>query len=67
MPINPLNPEIKIWILICCPLFISYRSTGEKLIKYQENLYCVITSVILMTTLFNKALVLQGEFDADHS
>ena len=24
-------------------------------------------SVILMTTLFYKALILQGEFDADHS
>ena len=43
------------------PLFISYRSSGEKLIKYQENSSCVIMSVILMTTLFYKALILQGE------
>ena len=43
------------------PLFISYRSSGEKLIKYQANLSCMITSVILMTILFYKALILQGE------
>ena len=43
------------------PLFISYRSSGEKLIKYQANSSCVIMSVILMTTLFYKALILQGE------
>ena len=43
------------------PLFISYRNGGEKLIKYQANSFCVITSVILMTTLFYKALILQGE------
>ena len=42
-------------------LFISYRSRGEKLIKYQANSSCVIMSVILMTTLFYKALLLQGE------
>ena len=42
-------------------LFISYRSSGEKLIKYQANSSCVIMSVILMTTLLYKALILQGE------
>ena len=39
----------------------SYRSGGGKLIKYQANLSCVIMSVILMTTLFYKALILRGE------
>ena len=43
------------------PLFISYRNSGEKLIKYQSNSSCVIMSVIPMTTLFYKALILQGE------
>ena len=43
------------------PLFISYRSSGEKLIKYQANSSCVIMSVILITTLFYKALISQGE------
>ena len=42
-------------------LFISYRSSGEKLIKYQANSSCVIMSVILMTTLSYKTLILQGE------
>ena len=41
--------------------WISYRRCGEKLIKYQANSSWVIMSVILMTTLFNKALILQGE------
>ena len=43
------------------PLFISYRSSGEKLIKYQANSSCVIMSVILTTTLFYKSLILHGE------
>ena len=42
-------------------LFIFYRSSGEKLIKYQENSTYVIMSVILKTTLFYKALILHGE------
>ena len=49
------------FLLILLPLFISYRSSGEKLIKYQANSSCVIMSEILMTTLFYKALILQGE------
>ena len=43
------------------PLFISYKSRGKKLIKYQANSPCVIMSIILMTTLSYKALILQGE------
>ena len=43
------------------PTFISYRSSREKLIKHQANSSCVIISVILMTTLFYKELILQGE------
>ena len=43
------------------PLFISYKSSGEKSIKYQADSSCVIMSVILMTTLFDRALILQGE------
>ena len=42
------------------PLFISYRSSEEKLIKYQAISSSVIMSVSLMTTLFNKVLILQG-------
>ena len=58
---NPLNPKIKIWIFLLLPLFISYRSNGEKLIKYQANSSCMIMSVILMTPLLYKALIFQGE------
>ena len=64
---NPLNPKIKIWILTRCPLFISYRSSGEKIIKYQANSFCAIISIILMTSLFYKVLTLKEKFDADHS
>ena len=53
---NPLNLNSHL-----LPLFISYRSSGEKLIKYQANSSCVIVSVILMNTLFYKALIFQGE------
>ena len=44
---NPLNPTIKMWILICCPYSFPCRSSGEKLIKYQANSSCVIMFVIL--------------------
>ena len=36
------------------PVFISHRSSGEKLIKYQANSSCEIMSIILMTTMFYK-------------
>ena len=62
MVLNPLNPKIDIILKFhLLSLFISYRSSGEKLINYQANLSCVIMSVILMTTLFYKALISQGE------
>ena len=45
---NPLNPKITENLNSqLMPLFISYRSSGEKLIKYQANSSCVIMSVIL--------------------
>ena len=37
------------------------RSGGKKLIKLQANSSYVIISIILITTLFYKALILQGE------
>lgn len=43
------------------PQHISCRGSGEKLLKYQANPSCVIPSLILLTTLFYKALILQGE------
>ena len=58
MPWSPLPPKLKFSFVT---LFISYRSSGDKLIKYQANTSCVILPLILMTTLFYKALLLQGE------
>ena len=40
---------------------ISYRSSGEKLLKYQENLTWVIMLLTLMTSLTDKPLILQWE------
>ena len=62
------NNNLEIWIAgSCCPpqLWCNkrglLRSGGEKLVRYQENSSCGIMSVILMITLFYKALILQGE------
>ena len=55
--LNPLNPTIKIEIVICCPFSSPAGVVGGKLIKYQANSSCVIKSVILMTPLFYKALI----------
>ena len=57
-PFKPSNQNLHSHLL---PLFVSYRSNGEKLIKYQVNSSCVIMFVILITTLFYRALILQGE------
>ena len=59
--VNPLNPNIKIQILICYPYTFSNRSSGENLLKYQLDSSNVIMSLTLMTTLFNKALILLRE------
>ena len=59
--INPLNPKIKNWILICCPYSFPTELEERSMIKYQANSSCMIMSVILMTTPFYKALILQGE------
>ena len=58
MPGSPLPPKLKFSFVT---LIISYRSSGDKLIKCQANTSCVILSLILMTTLFYKAMLLQGE------
>ena len=57
-PFKPQDHNLNSHLL---PLFVSYRSNGEKFIKYQVNSSCVIMFVILITTLFYKALILQGE------
>ena len=59
--LNPLNPNIKIQILICYPYTFSIEVSKENLLKYQLDSSCVIMSLILMTTLFYKAVILHGE------
>ena len=58
-----LNSNIKIQILICYPTYtFSTEVVGRNyLSKYQLDSSCVIMSLILMTTLFYKAVILQGE------
>ena len=41
--------------------YFSYKSTGEKLLKYQANSPWVIISLILMTSEIEQALILRGE------
>ena len=60
--VNPLNPSIKLPILLSCHhTFLTDWSSGEKLLKYQENLTWVIMCSILMTFLTDKPLILQWE------
>ena len=61
MELKPFKPEDQNLNSHLLPLFIFFRSSGEKLIKYLGNSSCVIMSIILMTTLFYKASYLQGE------
>ena len=68
MLLNPLNPNIKIQILICYPYTFSIEVVGRILLKYQLDSSCVIMSLILMTTLFYEAVINYKEkFDVDHS
>ena len=46
--------------------YFPYKSTGEKLLKYQENSPWVIISLILMTSGANKLGYYKEKFDADH-
>ena len=59
--LNPLNPTIKIQILICYPYTFSIEVVGGIFMTYQLDSSCVIISLILMTTLFYKAVILQRE------
>ena len=61
--INPLNPKIQNIKIYLSSQNISCRSSGNKLLKYEANSFCVTLSLILTTTLFYKALI----FDANHS
>ena len=46
---NPLTSNLKEQILLSCP-HTFLKSTGEKLLKYQENSLWVIISLILITS-----------------
>ena len=56
--LNPYDQNLNCYLL---PVHIFYRSSEEERLKYQANSSCVILSLILLTTLFYKALILQGE------
>ena len=62
VPLNPLHPKLrsKFEFSFAAPIHFLQKQWGEVL-KYQANSSCVIMSVILMTTLFYKGLILQGE------
>ena len=43
-------------------LYVSYKSSSKKLLKYQLIVSCVIIFLILITNLFYRALISQAEF-----
>ena len=61
--LNPLNLRWKSKFSFVTLTHFLYWRSREKLLKYQDqpNSSCVILSLILGTTLFYKALILQGE------
>ena len=59
--VNPLNPNIKIQILICYSYTFSIEVVGRICWSINLDSSCVIMSLILMTTLFYKAVILHGE------
>ena len=56
--VNPLNPNIKIQILICYSYTFSIEVVGRICWSINLDSSCVIMSLILMTTLFYKAVIL---------
>ena len=60
LTINPLNPEIKIEFSFVAPIHFLQTQWGE-VDKISRKHDCMIMSIILMTTLFYKTLILQGE------
>ena len=59
--VNPLNPNFKIQILICYSYTFSIEVVGRICWSINLDSSCVIMSLILMTTLFYKAVILHGE------
>ena len=58
--IKPLNSNIKIQILICCPYTFPIEVKGRICWSISDS-SCVIMYFILITNLFCKAFILQGE------
>ena len=55
-PVNLLNPNIEIEVLMYCPY--SSGGVGGDVLKYQLDSSFLIMYSILKTTLFSKALIL---------
>ena len=59
--LSPLNHNIKIQILICYPYTFVIEVVGRICWSIKSTSSCVIMSLILKTTLFHEAVILQGE------
>ena len=57
---NPLNPHQNSNSHLLS-LYVSYGTSGKKLLKDQLDSSCVIMSLILVINRFYKALIFQGE------
>ena len=66
--LNPLSANTKIQIPISVlSLYVSYKSSSEKLLKYQIIVSCVIMSLILITICFIEHWYNKEKFHAEHS
>ena len=63
---NPLNPKIKIWILML-PLFTPNRGSGEKLIILSKFILCDPVCNSHDYSVLQSIDNYKEKFDADHS
>ena len=49
LELNPLSPDIKMYILLTVLYTFSYETSKENMSKYQDNLFLVITFIFLIT------------------
>ena len=65
--LNPLSANTRIQNSHLLSLYVSYKSSSEKLLKYQIIVSCVIMSLILITICFIERWYNKEKFHAEHS
>ena len=59
--LNPLSPNINMYILVTVSPYVSYFTDWENLFKHQDISSLVIIAFILITCTFDQAVILLGE------